>query len=425
MEQQTVYSVSRLNQESQSLLENHFAYVWVEGEISNLARPGSGHLYFSLKDEQAQIACALFRQRALRLRFQPTDGQWVRVYAQVTLYPLQGRFQLRVERMEATGEGALQRAFAELKAKLQAEGLFDARHQRPLPVFARQIGVISSLNGAALRDILSVLQRRFPAIAVWVYPSLVQGSEAPAQLMQALALANAHACCDALILARGGGSLEDLQAFNDEALARAICCSRIPVVSAVGHEVDFTIADFVADARAPTPSAAAELLSPEQHAVYAQLQMYRQRLQRSLATELRQQQAKLQHLQHRLHQQQPTRRLFLWAQRLDELEQRLHTRMAYLLTQAQARLASNARALQAVSPLATLARGYAVLQDAEGHIITQAAQTHPAQCLSVRLAQGELRVQVLEAAPQSPVGDTTPPAPRTPKGQPRVRKKTL
>lgn len=421
LQQQTIYSVARLNQESQSLLENHFAYVWVEGEISNLARPGSGHLYFSLKDDQAQVACALFRQRALKLRFRPENGQSVRVYAQVTLYPLQGRFQLRVEHMQAAGEGALQRAFAALKARLQAEGLFDARHKRPMPAFVRQIGVISSVNGAALRDILSVLQRRFPAIAVWVYPSLVQGSEAPAQLMQALALANAHACCDALILARGGGSLEDLQAFNDEALARAIRRSTLPVISAVGHEVDFTIADFVADVRAPTPSAAAELLSPDQHAVYAHFQMYHQRMRRSLAAQLRQQQAKLQHLQHRLQQQQPRQRLFLWAQRLDELEQRLHTHMRFTLTQAQNRLASSVRALHAVSPLSTLARGYAVVTDQDERIITHANQATPGQRISIKLAQGSLMVQVLESRIQRTVSDR---AQATPQTKTR-RKKTL
>ena len=258
-----IYSVSRLNREVRVLLERGFGVLWVEAEISNFSRPSSGHWYFSLKDANAQVRCAMFRQRNMLCAFTARDGQKVLVRARIGLYEPRGEFQLIVEHMEDAGLGALKRKFEELSARLKAEGLFEAERKRPLPALPRRIGVITSPSGAAVRDILHVLARRFPAVAVMVYPVAVQGAQAPAEIVAALKLACRRAECDVLILARGGGSLEDLWAFNDEQLARAIVASSIPVVSGVGHEIDFTIADFAADVRAPTPSAAAELVVPD------------------------------------------------------------------------------------------------------------------------------------------------------------------
>ena len=258
-----IYSVSRLNREVRAVLEASFPLLWVEGEISNLARPSSGHIYFSLKDEQCQVRCAMFRMQRSRLRFSPDNGKRVLVRARVGLYEGRGEFQLIVEHMELFGEGALRQAFELLKQKLAAEGLFDSTNKKPLPALPTRIGVITSPSGAAIRDILSVLGRRFPSIPVVVYPAAVQGDAAPGELMSAIDAAVRRDECDVLIIGRGGGSLEDLWAFNDEQLARKIAGCPIPVVSAVGHEIDFTIADFVADLRAPTPSGAAEIVVPD------------------------------------------------------------------------------------------------------------------------------------------------------------------
>src|SRR5580692_12739975 len=255
-----VYSVSRLNREVRTLLERGFGMIWLEGEISNFSRPSSGHWYFSLKDAGAQVRCAMFRQRNMSCTFTARDGQKVLVRARIGLYEPRGEFQLLVEHMEDAGLGALRRRFDELAAKLAAEGLFAPERKRPLPGLPKRIGVITSPSGAAIHDILHVLARRFAAIPVLLYPVAVQGAAAAAEIVAALNLAGRRAECDVLILARGGGSLEDLWAFNDEALARAIAASPIPVVSGIGHETDFTIADFAADVRAPTPSAAAELV---------------------------------------------------------------------------------------------------------------------------------------------------------------------
>lgn len=257
-----VFTVSQLNDEVRALLENQFPLIWVEGEISNLARPASGHLYFSLKDDAAQVRCAMFKMRNRLLDFQPENGQQVLLRTRVSLYPARGEFQLIVEHMEAAGDGALRRQFELLKRRLSEEGLFDPESKLPLPMVPERLGVITSPTGAAIRDILSVLKRRFPGIPVLIYPVPVQGAEAPAAIVKALRTAAARHECDLLIMARGGGSLEDLWAFNDEAVARAMHACPIPIVSGIGHEIDFTIADFVADQRAPTPSAAAELVSP-------------------------------------------------------------------------------------------------------------------------------------------------------------------
>ncbi|HKL78459.1 MAG TPA: exodeoxyribonuclease VII large subunit, partial [Gammaproteobacteria bacterium] len=273
-----VYTVSRLNHEARGLLESGFPLLWIEGELSNLSRPSSGHMYFTLKDEQAQVRCAMFRGRNRLLRFKPADGTKVLIRAQVSLYVARGEFQLIVEHMEEAGEGALQRAFEELKRKLAAEGLFADELKRPLPTFPRQVGVITSATGAAVRDVLTTLRRRFPALPVVVYPVPVQGQAAAPAIAEALATANRRAECDVLILTRGGGSLEDLWSFNEPEVARAIRTSDLPVVVGVGHEVDVTIADFAADVRAPTPSAAAELVVPDAREWLATLDRLRRRL---------------------------------------------------------------------------------------------------------------------------------------------------
>src|SRR5580692_1784718 len=291
-----IYSVSRLNREVRVLLERGFGTLWVEAEISNFSRPSSGHWYFSLKDANAQVRCAMFRQRNMLCAFAARDGQKVLVRARIGLYEPRGEFQLIVEHMEDAGLGALKRQFEELAAKLKSEGLFAAERKRPLPALPRRVGVITSPSGAAVRDILHVLARRFPAVAVMIYPVAVQGAQAPAEIIAALALA------------RRGGSLEDLWAFNDERLARAIVASSIPVVSGVGHEIDFTIADFAADMRAPTPSAAAEMAVPDALEWLEALAQTHARLQRVMQQRLEQHRKQLRWLESRAAQASPAAR---------------------------------------------------------------------------------------------------------------------
>lgn len=346
--QRQILTVSALNEQVRDLLENRFPQIWVEGEISNLSRPSSGHLYFTLKDPGGQISAAMFRGNNRFLGFNPKDGMQVLVRAKLSLYPARGSYQLIVDQMEEAGLGALRRAFDALRLKLQAEGLFDAERKRPLPKHIRHLAVITSPSGAAIQDIISVLGRRFPGLAVTVIPSPVQGKEAPAALIHALQLANQHPDFDVVLLARGGGSLEDLWAFNDEGLARTIAESRLPVISGVGHETDFTIADFVADIRAPTPSAAAELLSQDAIFMAGVIRGFQQRLTRAMQGRLQQQQQKLQHLQARL--RHPGQRLQDSMQRLDNLDIRLQQAALRLLTTQQQRVASLTQRLYAQHP---------------------------------------------------------------------------
>lgn len=349
-----VWSVSRLNLEAQGLLESNFPLIWLEGELSNLSRPASGHMYFSLKDSRSQVNAAMFRGNNRRLRFQPRNGQQVLVRARVTLYAPRGNFQLVVEHMEEAGEGALRRQFDALKAKLEAEGLFDPASKRPLPALPAQIGVITSASGAALRDILHVLARRCPQVPVLIYPAAVQGQDAPAQLRRALALANARHECDVLILARGGGSLEDLWSFNDEALARDVAASAVPVISAVGHEIDFSLTDFVADVRAPTPSAAAELAGPDMSTREARLGVARRRLANAMQRQLQQQRNRLETVSRRA--RDPRRQIEEMAQRLDDLERRSRQRLAFALQLMQQRLSQLDRRLTSQRPERQLAQ---------------------------------------------------------------------
>jgi exodeoxyribonuclease VII large subunit len=434
-----VLTPSSLNRLVRDLLGDALPQVWIEGELSNVARPASGHWYFTLKDSAAQVRCAMFKLKAATLRFRPVDGMQVLMRAKVGLYEARGEFQLIAEYMEPAGEGALQREFEQLKARLDAEGLFDPARKRALPVFARRIGVITSATGAAVRDVLSVLARRWPLAEVEVLPVPVQGREAPPAIVAMLRKASAGNRYDVLLLTRGGGSLEDLWAFNDEAVARQIHASAVPVVSAVGHEIDFSIADFVADLRAPTPSAAAELLVPDALAIGRQLRQLQQRLltlqqrqlqahaqrldhlwarlqmqrplarlardrerlqhlrQRLLAT-LRERdqrrQGQLERLQARLLGRHPRTRLALLARSLTEQDQRLRRGITQLLERRGTRLQHAGHALHAVSPLATLERGYAILFDAGDHVVRSAKHVAAGTPLRARLVDGELSLTV-------------------------------
>ncbi len=442
----TVYSVSRLNREVKALLEGSLPLLWVEGEISNLARPASGHIYFSLKDEAAQVRCAMFRSRRQLLRFMPENGQRVVLRVRATLYEARGDYQLVAEHMEEAGDGLLQRRFEELKARLQAEGLFDAERKRPLPSLPRAVGVVTSASGAALHDILTVLGRRFPALPVFIYPTQVQGEGAAAQIVAAIKTAAERGECDALIVGRGGGSLEDLQAFNEERVARAIATSPIPVVSAVGHEVDFSIADFVADARAATPSAAAELLSPpggEWQARFAQLERrlagamgrrleranerlgalsrrlrhpgrrlqergqrldeLERRLRHALQSHLQRAEQRLQHQFQRLQRHTPAHRLEQLRERLKPLAPRLQRAMSQQLQGRGQRLAAASATLEAVSPLATLHRGYAIVSRVEdGELLREAHRAKPGDTIEARLGRGRLLCHVNEVIDETP-----------------------
>jgi len=430
--QRSVLSVSDLNRETRYLLESNFPLLWVEGEISNLRAPSSGHLYFTLKDSAAQVRCALFRMRSSLLRFQAKDGMQVLVHARVTLYEERGDYQLIIEHMEEAGNGKLQRAFEALKKRLFEEGLFATERKKILPKLPTCIGIITSPTGAAVRDILSVLKRRFPGIPVIIYPTQVQGSEAAKQIVKALNIANQRQECDVLIVTRGGGSLENLWPFNEEIVARAIHQSQIPVISAVGHEIDFTIADFVADHRAPTPSAAAEMISPDAAEWQEALQKMQLRLAQAMRTFIKHTEILLTNFQKRL--PHPSKRLQDQAQKLDGLEQRLCLSYKHLIRHNQARveqlygqllrhmpqqeirtllLQCNAlqqrlkiamdnqlrqseqkllnliRALDGISPLKTLERGYAIVMQGN-RVIVNVEQVNFGDKVTARLAQGLL-----------------------------------
>jgi exodeoxyribonuclease VII large subunit len=440
--QDTVYSVSQLNREAKRLLATHFLNLQVAGEISNLSTPSSGHIYFTLKDSQAQIRCAMFKGQQQRLRFKPSNGNQVIATAQVSLYEPRGDYQLVIDHLEEVGDGALRLAFEKLKVKLLQEGLFDQHRKQALPLIPKQIGVITSATGAAIHDILTVLKRRFPAIPVLIYPVAVQGESAKFEIAQALATANLHQQVDVIILARGGGSLEDLWAFNEEIVARAIAASEIPVISAVGHEVDVTIADFVADLRAATPSAAAEHVVPHQEAWLNAFDALEKQLSQLIQRRLLQHQQQLAWLDKALQQQHPGQKLQRNAQRLDELEQRINQaiqhklrdcqqqlaighhqlkqwqpsqrinshqqHLSYLqqrlqrsielkLSRLKTRQAAICQTLQAVSPLATLERGYAISQRQDNQQIIKSSQQLTINDLMLtRFAQGHVVSEVKE-----------------------------
>ncbi|MFK8053258.1 MAG: exodeoxyribonuclease VII large subunit [Woeseiaceae bacterium] len=435
-EPKDIWSVSGLNREARALLEGGLGIVWVEAEISNLARPASGHIYFTLKDRNAQVRAAFFRQRQRGSVQELTSGDQVLVRARISLYEPRGDYQLIVEHVEPAGQGALQRQFEILKAKLAAEGLFNESSKVALPAIPRQIGIITSPSAAALRDILQVLSRRMPTIPVLVYGSSVQGDAAPEQLRQALHKAVYRNEVDVLIITRGGGAIEDLAAFNDESLARDIAACPIPVISGVGHEIDFTIADFVADVRAPTPSAAAELAVPDASELLRQLRKNRQQLSALVARRIEREQQSLDQISRRLARQNPAEK----AARQREQLIRMSTALAAIMTRQQQRvrekllvlhrrltvqspaatlaqrrelqaalsqrllrawrdrqfaagqaLAHLARNLNAVSPLATLDRGYAIAtRKKDGKALTNVADVAVGDTIDVRLHQGRL-----------------------------------
>jgi exodeoxyribonuclease VII large subunit len=434
-----ILTPSQLNTLARDLLEGAFPLIWVEGELSSVSRPGSGHLYFNLKDARAQVRCALFKPKSTWLKFVPRDGLRVLARGRLTLYEARGDYQLVLDHMEEAGEGALRRAFDELRAKLAAEGLFATERKRPLPLHPRRIAVITSASGAAVRDVLSVLSRRYPLLEVDVLPVLVQGAAAAAQITAMLRRAAASGRYDVLLLTRGGGSLEDLWAFNDEQLVRAIVASAVPVVSAVGHETDVSLADFAADLRAPTPSAAAELLAPSQDDLHRRLRTLAARLANLQRQRLRGAMQRADRASLRLHGLRPQARLQLlcqrqaeglrrlaaaWQRRLDRERARLRhadavlrsahpaprlarlqarveglgprsrTAIARRLTADALRLRALARSLHAVSPLATVARGYAILQHDDGRIVRSVLDATPGDALDARLSDGHLRVRV-------------------------------
>jgi exodeoxyribonuclease VII large subunit len=390
-----VHSVTELNQMVRSLLEDALPLLWVEGEISNFMRPSSGHWYFSLKDSNAQIRCAMFQRQNKTLNFQPENGAKVLLRGKISLYEPRGDFQMIADFMEEAGDGALRRAFELLKLRLAAEGLFESAKKKVLPKIPKTIGVVTSPTGAAIRDIISVLKRRFPGITIIIYPTLVQGNSAAPQIVEALSVANTRKECEVIILARGGGSLEDLWPFNEEIVARAIFSSELPVISAVGHEIDFTIADFVADHRAPTPSAAAELVSPDRIEELQHLARIYTALTRQIKNKLNESRTRFEELLKRL--QHPGQRLRDQSQRLDELDQRLQRAMLQKINHYQHQLTGLVRSLDAISPLATLARGYAIVSSEKtGEIIYRANQIENGEKIIAKLSEGNLKCLVEE-----------------------------
>jgi len=419
-DQQTanIYSPSELNHEARIHLEAGFGRVWVEGEISNLSRPASGHMYFSLKDAKAQISCALFRSNTYGINFKPENGMLVRARGRVSLYEARGNYQLIADSLVRAGEGLLRAKFELLKNNLEAEGLFSEINKKPLPQFPLRIAVVTSPSGAALRDILNVLQRRWPLAKVRVYGVPVQGDEAAPAIVGALDAANRHGWAEVIVAGRGGGSLEDLWAFNEEIVARAIYASGLPVISAVGHEIDFSISDFVADLRAPTPSAAAELISPDQRVLTQSLTAISDRIQQRMRYVLQRLSQQLDHLTHRLQQRHPGQRLLQHRKLLQQAKHRLQLAGARIVPERQRflqdlvhhrllpagkrimperrrRLQDLARTLNAVSPLPTLARGYAIVTDAEsGVAISSVKDVRPKQVLMTQLGDGRVRSSV-------------------------------
>jgi len=399
-ETRTVLSVSELNQTVKDLLEQAFPPLWLEGEISNFVSASSGHWYFSLKDAKSQIRCALFQAKKKNFTFVPENGIHVVLRGKISLYEPRGDYQFIADYMEPTGDGALRQAFELLKTKLNAEGLFAATHKKPLPALPKTIGVITSPTGAAIRDILSVLKRRFPAIRIIIYPSLVQGAQASQQLVQAIQTANKHNQCDVLVLARGGGSIEDLWPFNEEIVARAIFASTLPIISAVGHEIDFTIADFVADVRAPTPSAAAELISPDVQELLFSLQKHGNRLKQALQAILALNKNHLHNLSKSL--RHPGQRLQEYFQTLDELEQRLQRAWKNCMTHYHHQLRHLVRALDAISPLATLNRGYTILSQTETQkIIYSCQEVRSGDKITAKLVDGNINCVVESVLPST------------------------
>ncbi len=435
-----VLSVSELNREAKYLLESSFPLIWVEGEISNLATPGSGHIYFSLKDKNAQVRCAMFRNRNMRIRFRPQNGQKIMLQARVSLFEGRGEFQLIVEQMQEAGIGDLHRKFEQLKQKLSQEGLFDECHKKPIPKHPKTIGIVTSPTGAAIRDILSVLRRRYPLAEILIYPTLVQGETSASDICKAITKAESDQRCDILVITRGGGSIEDLWSFNEEIVVRKIFDCQIPTVSGVGHEIDFTISDFVADLRAPTPSAAAELITPDINEIIYKvdrlelkakeliegkiyiyqnsLDLMRQKLeQQKPANRIINSKQNLGHIKHklenliqqklsinkraielasqRLKNNSPGFRISTYKAKVDSLRSSLSISFSNEIKMRQQKLESLARNLNAISPLQTIARGYSVIESADKHIVSSIKQVSTGDTIKARVSDGIIETKVI------------------------------
>jgi exodeoxyribonuclease VII large subunit len=443
---ETIYTVRALVSQIRTQVESQYRSVTVEGEISNLRPAPSGHLYFTLKDGEAQLPIVLFRRQAALLRFRPKDGDEVRARGSISIYESRGQLQLIAETLQLRGAGALFQAFDQLKARLLAEGLFDPARKRPLPTFPHCIGLITSTSGAVLRDIVTVARRRHANVNILIYPAAMQGPNCAPSVIAGIHWFNRHKeKADLILIARGGGSAEDLAGFNDESLARAIAASTLPVVSAIGHETDFTIADFAADLRAPTPSAAAELITAAQHRIEDRLESLTRRARRAIQYHLltlgrrfsglsasqvlatlrnailrrdqriddlrfrletartrrsRAQAARLEALTHRLRQQDVRLRLARTHRRLVHAHQALTQASQQVIGQRRQHLAQTTTSLHALSPLAVLNRGYALVYNEQGTLLRNASNTQPGQTIEARLAQGRLRATITETTPQ-------------------------
>jgi exodeoxyribonuclease VII large subunit len=438
-QERRIFKPAQLNALAKDLLESNFSQIWLEGEISNLSHPASGHLYFTLKDDRAQVRCAMFRNRAILLESKPKDGQLVLVRARLTLYEARGDFQLAVESMQPAGQGALQIAFEQLKQKLDSEGLFNPQSKKLLPAFIKRLALITSPRGAAIHDVLSVLSRRFPLLPIELWPVLVQGADAAANVRESLHAALNSQRYDAILITRGGGSLEDLWPFNDEALVRMVAASKIPIISAIGHEIDFSLLDFSADIRAATPSAAAELLSPASIELQHRLAQLQRKLQQAMHSQIQNKAQKCDLLLLRLQSQKPAERLRLGQKNLQQLyrhlqrstqgllstkvqqlralafrldkqhpevllqqrdaqirmlQHRLQSSFNYQLQQRTMRLKRAGSSLNALSPLATLDRGYSILRNQQQEIIHSKQQVAAGETLTALLADGHIQVDV-------------------------------
>ncbi len=398
-----LWSVTDLTRYLKDLLESdaNLRELWVQGEVSNFKIASSGHAYFTLKDGNAQLPCVMWKPQVARQAqyFLPRDGDAVEAHGHVSVYEFGGRYQFYADLLRPSGEGDLFREFQRLKAQLEAEGLFDEARKRPLPRFPRRIGVVTSATGAALRDILNTLRRRYPLAEIVLAPALVQGTEAPPSIVAALEALNTHVQPDVILLARGGGSLEDLWAFNDEAVVRAVAASPAPVITGVGHQTDFTLADFAADQRAPTPTAAAELATPNKDDLLIVLHSLGTRLQRAWQALLTQKRIALSEWEIRLKRYAPQQRLFTQAQRLDDLERQMRTAWAHRLALHQTRLDALAQRLEALNPLAVLRRGYAVVTRADGQIVRRAAAVQAGEVVHVQVAEGAFHARVQPTQP--------------------------
>ena len=407
MPTRTVHSVSEITNHLKRLIEQHppFKNVWVQGQVSNCSHAGSGHIYFTLKDEQNQINCVIWRSSATRLRFLPKHGEEILAQGKISVYGPQGKYQITVSKVEPLGIGALQRAFEELKLRLADEGLFDNIHKKPLPEFPRKIGVVTSGTGAAFQDICEQLRKRYPLAEVLLHPSLVQGDGAAREIADALQAMNQRDDIDVLIVGRGGGSIEDLWAFNEESVARAIFASTIPVVSAVGHETDYTISDMVADHRAPTPSAAIEHIVPDQDELFARLDGFDAWLRTTIQSQLNGHETRIQELETRLAPTQRKDAIYQRYQTVDTLDVACRSAVGQKLADGENRLHTLAQRLDALSPLATLKRGYSISRKTDGEVLTTTEQVSVGDRIEVQLVEGHLACRVEEFLSERQLSD--------------------